>query len=200
MASQELDPRLESEVLERSGRRCCICFVINDSQAKQGQITYLDGNTQNNTFQNLVFLCSVHYAQYNAQTMQNRSWTIPQVVNLRERLYEARDNLRMLWFTVAALGGETVLGLCILPVLSLVLSSSLFRSIYDGLFLTLFLAGGTICIYTALFAPDSTIDKFTRPSRFDFPTSGKRVGWFAFGVMLLGAGAVLLRLSILYAK
>jgi hypothetical protein len=86
---------LEQEVLERSGRRCCLCFGLHgDLNCKKGQIAHLDHNHQNNVINNLAFLCLEHHDEYDTRTSQSKGWTIKEAKQYRTRLYEAIEELR----------------------------------------------------------------------------------------------------------
>ena len=199
MASQELDPRLESEVLKRSGRRCCLCFVFNDLQVKKGKIIHLDGNPQNNTFQNLAFLCWQHSAQYNAQ-IEQKSLTIQQVTNLRDRLYETRDELRPIRFMLVVFAVGMLLGLCSMIILPLIPASpvlSSIRSVGDGLFPVLLLGTGFILVKAALLDPDSSFEKYR------FFGANRAGGWMTTSEMrnqVLVWGAIFFLLGIVSLK
>lgn len=85
----------EQEVLEKSARRCCLCFGLNgDLTVKKGQIAHLDHNHQNNKVINLAFLCLAHHDEYDTRTSQSKSWTIQEVKHYRKALYTEIENLR----------------------------------------------------------------------------------------------------------
>jgi hypothetical protein len=85
----------ETEVLIKSGRRCCICFGLHrDLEPKQGQIAHLDRDHQNNNVENLAFLCLPHHDEYDTRTSQSRGWTIREAKQYRSMLYEAIEELR----------------------------------------------------------------------------------------------------------
>jgi hypothetical protein len=80
----------EADVLERSRRRCCVCFALKaDFEVKSGQIAHLDGNPANSEFDNLCFLCLVHHDDYDTRRSQSKGLTITEVKRDRTRLYEA---------------------------------------------------------------------------------------------------------------
>lgn len=85
----------QQEVLERSGRRCCICYgLYGDMKVKRGQIAHLDRNHQNDNPENLAFLCLEHHDEYDTRTSQSKGWTIKEAKRYREMLYEATEELR----------------------------------------------------------------------------------------------------------
>jgi hypothetical protein len=78
----------ETQVLTRSRRRCCICFVLDhDSSEKEGQIAHLDRNPTNNALDNLAFLCLKHHDRYDSTTSQSKRMTMPEVKEYRAALY-----------------------------------------------------------------------------------------------------------------
>jgi uncharacterized coiled-coil protein SlyX len=86
---------IETEVLRRSGRRCCLCFgLCRDFEVKQGQIAHLDRDSANTTIENLVFLCLEHHNQYDTRTSQSKGLTIQEVKAYREELYDAMEAFR----------------------------------------------------------------------------------------------------------
>lgn len=85
----------EQEVLEKSGRRCCLCFGLDgDLRCKRGQIAHLDRNKHNNAAENLAFLCLPHHDQYDTSTSQSKGWTIKEAKRYRARLYREIEELR----------------------------------------------------------------------------------------------------------
>jgi hypothetical protein len=88
---------VQTEVLVRSRRRCCVCFGLDRNQSlKEGQIAHLDGNRNNNDPSNLAFLCLDHHNKYDGQTSQAKGLTPGEVARYREELH---SRIRMnLWF------------------------------------------------------------------------------------------------------
>lgn len=85
----------QQEVLERSGRRCCLCFgLYGNLSCKRGQIAHLDHNHQNNTVDNLAFLCLEHHDEYDTCTSQSKGWTIKEAKLYRDMLYKEIEKLR----------------------------------------------------------------------------------------------------------
>src|SRR5690348_704592 len=82
------DPTVEARVLMLSGRRCCLCLVLDhDSDEKEGQIAHLDHNPANSAEQNLVFLCLKHHSRYDSTTSQHKNYTLQEVQDARRELY-----------------------------------------------------------------------------------------------------------------
>lgn len=79
---------VETRVLIRSARRCCLCFWLEtDTKEKRGQIAHLDQDPANNAEDNLVFLCLDHHRLYDSGTNQPKSYTRAEVNLARHRLY-----------------------------------------------------------------------------------------------------------------
>jgi hypothetical protein len=80
--------RVETAVLTRSLRRCCVCFGLHrDETQKQGQIAHLDHDPSNNGLENLVWLCFEHHDQYDSRKSQAKGLTIDEVKTYRRRMY-----------------------------------------------------------------------------------------------------------------
>ena len=85
----------ETEVLVRSGRRCCYCYGLNgDASVKQhGQIAHLDHQPTNHDFDNLAYMCLDHHSEYDGGGKQSKHMTIPEAKRYRENLYHDLPNL-----------------------------------------------------------------------------------------------------------
>lgn len=82
-----------ARVMQRSRRRCCICFGLHrDTDIALGQIAHLDHNAENNSIENLAFLCLEHHDEYDSKTSQRKGFTIPEVLIYRDELYRATGN------------------------------------------------------------------------------------------------------------
>lgn len=92
---KSISKEIETEVLTRSGRRCCICFGLGaDFEEKAGQIAHLDRDPSNCKIENLAFLCLPHHDQYDSKTSQSKGLTISEVKQYRTQLYEAVAQMR----------------------------------------------------------------------------------------------------------
>jgi hypothetical protein len=81
---------VELSVLERSCRRCALCFHLDgDLSEKLGQLAHLDGDRVNSAEDNLAFLCLEHHSLYDSKTSQHKNYTIEEVKRARTNLYEA---------------------------------------------------------------------------------------------------------------
>lgn len=91
MSRPKLPTQIETAILVRSRRRCCICFGLNrDTELKAGQIAHLDHQSSNQSEGNLAFLCFNHHDSYDSTTSQSKNLTIGEVKSFRDELY---DNL-----------------------------------------------------------------------------------------------------------
>jgi hypothetical protein len=87
---QSIPMPVETEVLTKCRRRCCICFGLSgDLSEKSGQIAHLDDNSANNAPDNLAYLCLPHHDQYDGRTSQSKGLTIHEVKVYRESLWKA---------------------------------------------------------------------------------------------------------------
>lgn len=78
---------IESQVIRRCRRRCCICYGLNkDDNIKPGQIAHLDKNPSNNAIENLAFLCLEHHNLYDSRTSQSKNLTLDEVKAYRDEL------------------------------------------------------------------------------------------------------------------
>jgi len=88
MARKPTPPSEQASVLLKSRRRCCICFGLNrNTSIKQGQIAHLDGNSSNDSEDNLAFLCFDHHDQYDSTTRQSKNFTPLEVKEFRTELH-----------------------------------------------------------------------------------------------------------------
>jgi AAA domain-containing protein len=87
---------IETDVLEKSGRRCCICYGLhNDLTVKQeGQIAHIDGHPENSTFDNLAFLCLRHHVRLDMKSNRAKGYKISEVKRYRDRLYTVVARMR----------------------------------------------------------------------------------------------------------
>jgi hypothetical protein len=95
MARRKISNNIETEVLMKCRRRCCICYGLSrDGRLKQGQIAHLDHNPENNTADNLAFLCLDHHDQYDSRTSQSKKLTNQELRSFRDELY---DHVKETW-------------------------------------------------------------------------------------------------------
>jgi hypothetical protein len=90
-------PATQVFVLDRSRRRCALCFHLNgDLSEKKGQIAHLDGNRTNDAEGNLVWLCLNHHDDFDGSTSQSKNYTVLEVKKARDDLYRAIEEGRHL--------------------------------------------------------------------------------------------------------
>jgi hypothetical protein len=78
-----------SSVLRLSRRRCCVCFGLHrDAGVKKGQIAHLDQDRDNNSVDNLAWLCLEHHDEYDSTTSQSKSLQLTEVKRYRDELYD----------------------------------------------------------------------------------------------------------------
>ncbi|NOQ13392.1 MAG: hypothetical protein GQ583_02770, partial [Methyloprofundus sp.] len=78
---------IQTEILLRSKRRCCLCFGLNmDFAEKKGQIAHLDKNRNNNLPSNLVFLCLEHHDNYDSSSSQSKGLLAKEVLEYQKQL------------------------------------------------------------------------------------------------------------------
>ncbi len=94
VARKRIPPKVETAVLLKSRRRCCLCVHIDDDcSAKFGQIAHLDRDPSNDAEDNLAFLCLVHHTTYDSKASQHKNFTVAEVKHWREELYRALAQL-----------------------------------------------------------------------------------------------------------
>jgi hypothetical protein len=87
---QPIPKTVETEVLTKSLRRCCVCYGLDgDISQKDGQIAHLDQDRSNHRPDNLAWLCFDHHNSYDSQSRQGKGFTEREVKSYREKLWEA---------------------------------------------------------------------------------------------------------------
>jgi hypothetical protein len=77
-------------VLSLSRRRCALCYGLNrDTKIKSGQIAHIDRNNENNSQENLCFLCFEHHDEYDSKTSQRKNFSQEELKKYRSELYDA---------------------------------------------------------------------------------------------------------------
>jgi len=85
---KKIPTSFEIAVLEKSRRRCCLCFYLaGDSGEKDGQIAHLDQNRSNYEKANLVWLCLKHHDHFDSTTSQAKGYTVAEVKRYRNKMY-----------------------------------------------------------------------------------------------------------------
>src|SRR5216684_1180741 len=85
---KKIPPSFETAVLEKSMRRCCLCFYLaGDAGEKKGQIAHLDQDRSNYEITNLVWLCLMHHDHFDSKTSQAKGYTVAEVRRYRNKMY-----------------------------------------------------------------------------------------------------------------
>src|SRR4051794_36014317 len=78
---------VELEVVVACLRRCALCFGLNANLAiKDGQIAHADRDPQNNSPDNLVWLCLPHHAKYDSRSRQAKGFLVSELRHHRDAL------------------------------------------------------------------------------------------------------------------
>jgi uncharacterized ubiquitin-like protein YukD len=89
MARKKTSHTTEIKVLDKSRRRCALCFYFNnDIDFKKGQIAHIDRNSSNSIETNLAYLCIPHHDEYDTRSNQSKRLQ-PKELKL------AKDNLEL---------------------------------------------------------------------------------------------------------
>ena len=106
---KEVPDPIQTKVLVKSGRRCCVCFGINNdyNSEKQGQIAHLDHRKNNNKESNLAFLCLEHHDKYDSTTRLSKNLKMGEVKEYRKLLYKKIEKNRATEEKVIKLIGDT---------------------------------------------------------------------------------------------
>lgn len=89
MIRKKLKTTIEKNVLINSKRRCALCFGLNGDMAiKTGQIAHIDKNRNNDSENNLLFLCLLHHDMYDSVTSQSKNFTKSELEYYRDALYD----------------------------------------------------------------------------------------------------------------
>lgn len=88
MSRTPVSREIETEILTKSRRRCCLCFALNrDWTEKPGQIAHVDRDPSNSASDNLAFLCLPHHDRHDSRTSQSKGFTPDEVKIYRSQLY-----------------------------------------------------------------------------------------------------------------
>jgi len=64
---------IEAQVLIESRRRCCLCHHFQgDLEIKKGQIAHINKKRNDNSYDNLAFLCFDHHDEYDSVRSQSK--------------------------------------------------------------------------------------------------------------------------------
>ncbi len=88
MRRKHLNERLAARVAFASRRRCCLCFGLLDiDEPRKGQVAHLNGDSGDDRFDNLVYLCLDHHDELDGTTSQSKGLISAEVRAHRDRLY-----------------------------------------------------------------------------------------------------------------
>jgi len=108
---------VQTEVLRRSRRRCCVCYGLHrDDRPKKGQIAHLDQDHSNSAPDNLAWLCLDHHDEYDLVPSQAKGLQLEEVKGYRAELYDAfvhwgsgNATMRLLDFLASSMSIEDLL-------------------------------------------------------------------------------------------
>lgn len=79
----------EAQILIQSRRRCCLCHHFHgDIEVKNGQIAHINKKRDDNSQDNLAFLCFHHHDEYDSTRSQSKGITSLEVKHARQSLYD----------------------------------------------------------------------------------------------------------------
>ncbi len=79
---------VETSVLIKCRRRCCLCFGLNNlDKETEGQIAHIDQDPSNSNEENLMFLCLRHHTLFDSKTSQHINLKPGEIVHWRDALY-----------------------------------------------------------------------------------------------------------------
>lgn len=89
MGRKKVPEKTQADILFANRRRCPLCFSYYfDSSFKKGQIVHLDKNPNNNSPENLLYLCLEHHDEYDSQTSQSKGITKEEILKCNIELQE----------------------------------------------------------------------------------------------------------------
>ena len=94
----KLPAAIETAVLTRSRRRCCLCVYLDDNDVvRRGQVAHLNRERTDNRFENLVWLCLEHHDEYDSRTSQSKGLTEAEVRHYRDGLLKRFEGRSAHW-------------------------------------------------------------------------------------------------------
>ena len=92
MPRKPITDAIQTRVLLRSRRRCCLCFWLSgEDEVKKGQLAHLDGNNENPDEANLVFLCLEHHDEFDSTPRLSKGLREREVRQWRDELYKEME-------------------------------------------------------------------------------------------------------------
>jgi hypothetical protein len=98
-----IPPEVRDEVLRKSLRRCCICFVLKKViDPVEGQIAHLDQNNANPQPDNLAYLCLDCHNKYDQKSNRTLGYSPREIKRYRDDLHSYVCCNPMEWHIYAA--------------------------------------------------------------------------------------------------
>lgn len=92
MARAEITDAIQTSILLKSRRRCCLCFWLQGiDEVKKGQMCHIDGNHSNSTEANLAFMCMDHHDEYDSTTRLSKGLKPAEIKRYRDELYREME-------------------------------------------------------------------------------------------------------------
>jgi len=92
MARKTIPQDTQTRILTKSRRRCCLCFWLDGrDEVQKGQIAHLDGDNENASEENLVFLCFDHHDDLDGTTRLAKGLQPDEVRQWRDELYKEME-------------------------------------------------------------------------------------------------------------
>lgn len=92
MGRKVISDCIQTSILLKSRRRCCICFWLQGhDDIRKGQIAHLDQNNENADEDNLVWLCLEHHDEYDGSTSVSKGLRESEVRRWRDELYREME-------------------------------------------------------------------------------------------------------------
>ncbi|WP_373078049.1 hypothetical protein [Fusobacterium varium] len=87
MPRKSIPTQTKINILTKSKRRCAYCFGLHgDLKVKHGQIAHIDRNNENNSENNLAFLCLEHHNVYDSTFKQTINLFPQELINYKTQL------------------------------------------------------------------------------------------------------------------
>ena len=92
MTRKAVSDDVQTRILLRSRRRCCLCFWLKgEDEVKKGQIAHLDGDHENSAEGNLAFLCLEHHDDFDSTSSVSKGLREREVKQWRDELYKEME-------------------------------------------------------------------------------------------------------------
>lgn len=98
MARKTISDETRKNIIIKSKRRCAYCFGLNgDISEKEGQIAHIDRNNENNSEENLAYLCLEHHNLYDSKYKQTVNYWPSELIHYKKELedYIAKNFMRL---------------------------------------------------------------------------------------------------------